>query len=104
MYKHKIKRNKNNSDNKAKIAFFFSFSATPWHMELPRPGIEYKLELQPISQPQQCQILNPLHHRGTPKTAFKWHDKIGWYVYFLIYTYILLYIYKHIYIIIPYQT
>ena len=39
---------------------FFSFSATPWHMEVPRPGIKSKLQLWHW----QCQILNPLHHDG----------------------------------------
>ena len=32
----------------------------PWHMEVPRPGME--------PAPQcQSQILNPLGHRGTPR-------------------------------------
>ena len=30
------------------------------HMEVPQPGIESKLHLQPMSHMQQCQILNPL--------------------------------------------
>ena len=34
-----------------------------WHAEIPRLGIEL--------EPQwQCQILNPLHHQGTPQCLF----------------------------------
>ena len=32
-----------------------------WHMEVPRPGIESKPQLQPTAEQQQGQILNPLH-------------------------------------------
>ena len=30
-----------------------------WHMEVPRPATEYDLQLQPMSQLQQCHILSP---------------------------------------------
>ena len=35
--------------------------AAPWYMEVSRPGIESELQLQPVPQPRQHQILNPLH-------------------------------------------
>ena len=43
------------------ILFFFSFLATLTAHEVPRPRIESELELQPMAQLQQCQLLNPLH-------------------------------------------
>ena len=39
---------------------FFPFLATPRHMQVPRPGVESKLELQPTPQLWRCQFLNPL--------------------------------------------
>ena len=44
--------------------FFFFFWLHPWHAEVPRPGIK------PLPQQQQCQIFNPLSHKGTPETFF----------------------------------
>lgn len=38
----------------------FVFMAAPRHMGIPRPGIESKWQLQPLSQLQQHRILNPL--------------------------------------------
>ena len=35
-----------------------------WHMEVPGPGIESKLQLQPTPQPWQHRILNPPHRAG----------------------------------------
>ena len=37
------------------------------HIEIPRPEIKSEPQMQCMSQLQQCQILNPLHHTGTPK-------------------------------------
>ena len=37
-----------------------SFLATPWHMEVPRPGIRSEPQLWPAPKLQQHQILNPL--------------------------------------------
>ena len=39
-------------------------------MEVPRPGIERVLQLQPVSQFWQCQNLNPRCHRGTSGKDF----------------------------------
>ena len=38
----------------------FLFQPSLQHMEVPRPGSEYKLQLQPTPQLQRCWILNPL--------------------------------------------
>ena len=43
---------------------FFPFLAMPMAMEVPRPGIKSKPQLQPVPQLWQCQILNLLHHSG----------------------------------------
>ena len=37
------------------------FWLQPWCREVPGLGIEYKPELQPVPQLQQCQIFNPLY-------------------------------------------
>ena len=42
------------------LFWFFPFLATPRHMQVPRPGVESKLELQPTPQLWRCQFLNPL--------------------------------------------
>ena len=34
------------------IEFFFFFWLCPWHMEVPGPGTEFKLQLQPVPQLQ----------------------------------------------------
>ena len=56
---------------------FFSFSATPWHMEVSKPGMGSEPELRSIPQLQQCQIVNPLHHvRNSQKVPiFKWTEQ-----------------------------
>ena len=36
--------------------FFFFFMVTPWHMEVPRPGMKFKLQLQFMPQLRQCWI------------------------------------------------
>ena len=41
--------------------FFFLLWSHPWHMDIPRPGTESKLQLQPTAPLQQCQIPNLLH-------------------------------------------
>ena len=38
---------------------FFLFWPHPQHLEVHRPGIESELQLWPMTQLQQCQILNP---------------------------------------------
>ena len=52
------------------FVFFCLFWPHPWHVEVPRPGIE-----PPQQQPQllqwQCWILNPLHHRELLKPKKK---------------------------------
>ena len=53
---------------------FFLFRPHPWHMEVPRPSTESKPELQPMSQLQQCQILNPLCWTGDQTSASR--DKL----------------------------
>ena len=40
------------------------FLATPEAAEVPEPGIK------PVPQRWQCQMLNPLHHLGTPQIFF----------------------------------
>ena len=49
------------------VTFFFFFfpSPHPGLMEVPQPGTEPMPQLQPAPQLQQCQILNPLCHKGT---------------------------------------
>ena len=45
--------------------FFFSFFwLSPWHVQVPRPGIESELQLQTAPQLWQHQILNLLHQQG----------------------------------------
>lgn len=39
------------------INFFFFKWLHSWHMEVPGPAIESKLQLPPMAQPRQCQIL-----------------------------------------------
>ena len=49
--------------------FYFYFWPCLWHVEVPRPGTKPAPQQQPKqcqSQHWQCQILNPLHHKGTP--------------------------------------
>ena len=46
--------------------FFFFFWLHPWHVEVPQPRTEPVSQQQPKLQQWQCQILNPLHHQGTP--------------------------------------
>ena len=39
------------------IVFFFSFiRACPWHMEVPRLGVELELQLRPTPQPRPHRI------------------------------------------------
>ena len=48
------------------ILFFGGWGeAHPWHKEIPGPRIQPKLQLRPMPQQWQCQILNPLCHLGT---------------------------------------
>ena len=44
--------------------FFFFFLLHLWHMEVPRPGTEPELLLQPTPQLCQCWIPNPPHQAG----------------------------------------
>ena len=48
--------------------FFFKWPH-PQRMEVPRPGIESKLQLRPMPQPRQHQILKALHWAGDPTYA-----------------------------------
>ena len=76
--------------------FFFLFQPHPQHIDVPRPGTESKLQLQPTPQLWQHWILIPAHqagehtapprrqagsltHRtiaGTPKRFFFFFDKL----------------------------
>ena len=40
--------------------YVYNFLPHPQHMELPRPGTEHKLQVQPTPLMRQHQILNPL--------------------------------------------
>ena len=44
------------------------FQPHPWHMEVPRPGTEPELQLQPMPQPWQCWIFNLLCNSGNSWT------------------------------------
>ena len=46
---------------------FFSFFDHAQHVEVLGPGIELELQQQPEPLQQQCWILNPMHHKGTPE-------------------------------------
>ena len=46
------------------VFVFVSFLATPVAYGIPWPGMEPELELGPMRQLQQCEILNPLHQAG----------------------------------------
>ena len=48
------------------IFILFSFWLRPRHVEIPGPGIEPVSQQQPELLQGQCQVLNPLHHQGTP--------------------------------------
>ena len=37
-----------------------------WHAEVPGPGIKLVPQQWPKLLQWQCQVLNPLHHKGTP--------------------------------------
>lgn len=47
----------------------FCFWPRSQHMDVHRPGIEIELQLQPTSQLQQHQILNPLNCQGTSQNS-----------------------------------
>ena len=54
------------------VPFSFSSQLPPWHMAGARPGIKAKLQLRPMLQWLQHQILNPLHHsRNSLRWVFK---------------------------------
>ena len=44
--------------------FFFLFSATLWHMEVHKLGVDAEVELQLKPTPQPCRILSPLSKAG----------------------------------------
>ena len=53
------------------LFLFFGGGVHSWHTEVPRPGIESKLQVQPTPQlQQQHQILNPLCHGGNSPLPF----------------------------------
>ena len=52
------------------LVIFCLFWLHPQYMETPEPRTESKLWLRPVPQLQQHQILNPLHHTGTPRKGF----------------------------------
>lgn len=53
---------------RSSLVFVFVFLFLFWlhlqHIEVPKPGTESELQLQPISQLWQCWIPNLLHHSG----------------------------------------
>ena len=50
------------SESASLLLYFYLFIFLPYslHVEVPQPGMESKLQLWPIAQLWQCQILNPL--------------------------------------------
>ena len=59
------------------IIITFLFLLHPWHMEVLRPGIKSKPQLQPMPQLWQHQILNPLHHsKNSFVIYYYWHKSI----------------------------
>ena len=48
------------------LIFFFLFWLYPQHAEVPRPGTKSTLELWPVPQLQQSQILKLVCQKGTP--------------------------------------
>ena len=50
-----------------------------WHMKVPRPETGSKPQLQPMSQLEQCWILNPLCQDGdqTHASAVSWATAVG---------------------------
>lgn len=52
---------------KKALSFIYFLWPCPQHMDVPRPGIESELQLQPTPQVQQCQILNPLYDSRNSK-------------------------------------
>ena len=46
----------------------------PWHVEVPRPGVEPASQQQPKPLQWQCWILNALHHKETPKIVSFWSN------------------------------
>ena len=62
--------------------FFFKFFILwplSWHVEVPRPGIESKPQLQFTLQLQQHHVLYPLHWAGdqTLSSAVTWGSEVG---------------------------
>ena len=52
---------KRKKKKKCSLIFFFYFLwPRLWHMEVPRPGVALELQLRPVPQLRQYQILNPL--------------------------------------------
>lgn len=47
----------------------YLFRSHPRYMEVPGPGVEFKLQLCPILQPWQHWILIPLHQAGNQTCA-----------------------------------
>ena len=45
---------------------FFFFLPCPRHVEVPRSGVKPMPQQQPKLRQWQCQVPNPLSHRGTP--------------------------------------
>ena len=53
------------------IYIYIFFLPCLWHVEVPTPGIKTIPQQWPKPQQWQCQILNPLHHKGIPK--YTWY-------------------------------
>ena len=51
------------------IFFFFSFWLCPWHVDIPRPGMEAMPQQRPKPLERLYQILNQLCHRRTPRLS-----------------------------------
>ena len=47
-----------------------------WYMQVPRPGVESELQVEPTPQLQQSQILNPLHWAGDQTHASQRHGHV----------------------------
>ena len=56
--------------NMAFMTLFLIFWLHPWYVDVSRRGIKPVSQQRPERLQWPCQILNPLHHKGTPPIAF----------------------------------
>ena len=62
-------------DASIKVFYCYLFIFFLWlhlrHIEVPRPGVNWSFSCQPMPQPRQCQILNPLS-KARDRTCTPW--------------------------------